>query len=110
MQAKSKNESTSFCIQTFSRSNLKSFHDGKESRNSFLFRQSNVQNTIKVIEAKKKKEKKISQNEGTQIFNRTVSIKEIGIVQKCLMNSKSKSLGQSWNVNERTEAEDNPND
>ena len=59
---------------------------------------------------KKKKEKKISQNEGTQIFNRTVSIKEIGIVQKCLMNSKSKSLGQSWNVNERTEAEDNPND
>ena len=55
VQAKSKNESIFFCIQTFSRSNLKSFHDGKESRNSFLFRQSNVQNTIKVIEAKKRK-------------------------------------------------------
>ena len=105
VQAKSKNESIFFCIQTFSRSNLKSFHDGKESRNSFLFRQSNVQNTIKVIEAKK-----IGLNEGSQIFNRTVSIKEIGIVQKCLMNGKSKSLGQSWNVNESAEAENDPND
>ena len=72
-----------------------------------------VQNTYKIsrLLKQKKERKKNGQNEGsTQIFNRTVSIKEIGIVQKCLMNGKSKSFGQSWNVNERSEAEDSPND
>ena len=50
------------------------------------------------------------------LFNRTVhiwdtvSMEEIGIVQKCLMNGKNKSLGQSWNVDERSEAKDDPND
>ena len=74
-----------------------------------------VQNTYKISrllkQKNKKRKEKNGQNEGnTQIFNRTVSIKEIGIVQKCLMNGKSKSFGQSWNVNERSEAEDSPND